>query len=665
MMARINEAWEVLGDPERRAEYDTLYFTLRAAIANAERKQREEERLERQRQERIRKQEMERQQREAEAARKRLLEQERRRAEQERKERERREAEARRKAEREKREQERKEREQREREKRAAEARRKADLERKRREQERINREREEQQERERRGGETSVSPNGSGNGHGDSSERPATSGPPGRRMPFLLGIAVGVAATIVLAGVSVVVALFLAGFFENSGQDNTGIVAVEEGKSELLRLAGPGTVMATQNGSIDCASEVGGPRNTAGGGERFVAEADVTIPTVSSWSIGFLFHLSDSGYSTVLLRKRASNVEKVAWTSTEGRTIGLQEAAINADLLRRPGSGLSNILRLEVTGAGAILNMNGVVLIHVPPDDLRPYASEAHFCAGFFDEPTYTVRYNALRGTVGEGSVTSAPTPRVIRVTPTRTPEPRIVRVTATPTRVPQFVYVTATPRPGPRIVYVTATPTPVPRIVYVTATPGPKISRSPAPTASPVLGLRGSGTLRAEPDGTISCPPMSDRAFLSRDSTYGQVSFDFEVPSASSWSIGLLYHQPDLGGNTVAATFLHRPPGGTVEAWHVTRVGEQVVDEVDPVVVSTLSMDQSVGAINNLAIATDKLGTRLVLNGSEVLVVPRSELRPMRGAIEVCVGIRKVEQQNYGIRYFNLRAWADAWYD
>ena len=98
MMARINEAWEVLGDPERRAEYDTLYFTLRAAIANAERKQREEERLERQRHERIRKQELERQQREAEAARQRLLEQERRRAEQERKERERREAEARRKA---------------------------------------------------------------------------------------------------------------------------------------------------------------------------------------------------------------------------------------------------------------------------------------------------------------------------------------------------------------------------------------------------------------------------------------------------------------------------------------------------------------------------------------------------------------------------------------
>lgn len=96
MMTRINEAWEVLGDPERRAEYDTLYFTLRAAIANEERKLREEERLERQRQERIRQQERERQRRADEAARKRAEEEEQRRKEQARKERERREAEARR-----------------------------------------------------------------------------------------------------------------------------------------------------------------------------------------------------------------------------------------------------------------------------------------------------------------------------------------------------------------------------------------------------------------------------------------------------------------------------------------------------------------------------------------------------------------------------------------
>ena len=98
MMAQINEAWEVLGNPEQRAEYDTVYFTLRAAIANEERKQREEERLERERRERLRRQEQERKRREEEAARKRAIEEEER-HERARRERERKEAEARRRAE--------------------------------------------------------------------------------------------------------------------------------------------------------------------------------------------------------------------------------------------------------------------------------------------------------------------------------------------------------------------------------------------------------------------------------------------------------------------------------------------------------------------------------------------------------------------------------------
>ncbi len=80
MMRLINEAWDVLGKLERRAEYDRDYFLLRSMVAEAARQAHEEER-----QERERRQEQER----------REAEERMRRAEAERRERERREAEQR------------------------------------------------------------------------------------------------------------------------------------------------------------------------------------------------------------------------------------------------------------------------------------------------------------------------------------------------------------------------------------------------------------------------------------------------------------------------------------------------------------------------------------------------------------------------------------------
>lgn len=131
----INAAWEVLGDPERRAEYDSIYFAVRARIAEEERRAHEAERLEREHRERLRQQELERKMRaEAEARRRAEEEEQRRKAEerkrkqQEREERERREralaekraeavAEARRRAE----EEDRRDRERRRREEKLAE----------------------------------------------------------------------------------------------------------------------------------------------------------------------------------------------------------------------------------------------------------------------------------------------------------------------------------------------------------------------------------------------------------------------------------------------------------------------------------------------------------------------------------------------------------------
>ena len=124
-MKQINAAWEVLGDPEKRATYDSMYFVLRAAIADVEREELESERLEKERRERERMEQLEREAREREAARRKAEAAERKRREEAMRARERQEREARKREARERRERERKEREAMERDRRGRERERK------------------------------------------------------------------------------------------------------------------------------------------------------------------------------------------------------------------------------------------------------------------------------------------------------------------------------------------------------------------------------------------------------------------------------------------------------------------------------------------------------------------------------------------------------------
>ena len=932
-MASVNEAWEVLGNPERRAEYDTVYFRIRAAMADDQRRRREAERREWERRERLRKQELERKRQEAEAARRRAAEEERRRAEKERLERE-----------------------HRERQQREAEARRTA-------EKERESRERE-QRERARRHAY-----------EGSSSYRP----PPGQRkvqwrrrfpdfvqkVPFWSGFTVGIASSVLLALIAagVIVSLvqqlgnadnqdgmswvetagwgtvlasgdgsagcsaltddvrnvaafgefpraeawfltpevkdwsagflyhlsgggfsaavvrrsgehfevvnytrtgsaevarqdarfrsdllhpshsnvpntfrmdvsdrgtelvvndvplthvprqdlrphpsavhFCAGFFSNEpmytvefvglrgtiseesvfrGAVNRGqhwpplptatpqpIVRVtalpsildDEDAAARVMSEGPGTVMALPLGSIDCSSEFDGPKNTVAFGETFVAESDFSAPIGTSWSIGFLYHTSDSGYSVALVRRRASTLETVAWVQVGDTTIGWQATPINPSLLRPANANSSNILRIEASESGTILVLNEAVLLHVPPGDQSPNASEARFCAGFFnDEPSYTVRYSSLRGTTAETVMSSVPTPFVTRVVATLspTPAPKLVALstptpptsgatatpwptpvplptaspmptptptpvpvpTATPSPTPSPTLVplpTATPSPTPfRSWLSTATPTPTPtRTPTPTVTPSPTRTPTPSPTATPlptatptptptssrdwfatvqavqeatrIAGFvatlvaetdanetatalprptiqtlsRDSGTLHADvSNGFIGCPGSSGAAYLSPDARSGSVVFSFDVPSAPRWSIGLLYHHWS-SKNTDAATYVYKDERGDIRAGHWTRFQGENVYSVGSDAVSWSVFTDSVGADNTVAIRTGTDGSALELNGTVVLRVPASELRPTSSRMRVCAGLLVDESEDYSIDYFRLISWTE----
>ena len=928
MMTRVNEAWEVLGNPERRAEYDTVYFRIRAAMADEERRRREAERQEWERRERLRQQELERKRQEAETARRRAAEEERRRAERVRQEKER------------------LERERRERQRREAEARRTAEKERERRDRERRERARRHVYE-------------------GSSSQRPS----PGQRkvqwrsrlpdfvqkVPFWSGFTVGIASSVLLAliaagaialliqqlgnaddydgvswvetagwgstaatgdgsagcsassgGVRNVAAFgelpkaevwfltpevknwsagflyhlsrggfsaavlrrsgehyevvnytrtgsaevarqdarfrsdllhpshsnvpntlrmdvsergtdllvndvplthvtrqdlrphpsavhFCAGFFSNEPMYTVKFVGMRGTISEesvfrgavnprqywpplptatpqpIVRVTalpsilddedaaarviseGPGTVMALPLGSIDCSSEFDGPKNTVAFGETFVAESDFSAPMGTSWSIGFLYHTSDSGYSVALVRRRASTLETVAWVQVGATTIGWQATPINPGLLRPADADSSNILRIQASESGTILVLNEAVLLHVPPGDQSPNASEARFCAGFFnDEPSYTVRYSSLRGTTAETVMRSVPTPFVTRVVATLSPTPApelvslstatpqpILRPTATPWPTP-VPLPTATPRPTPTPTPVpvpTATPSPTPsptRVPLPTATPSPTPFRSwfstatptltpsptatrtptatptstrtptpptptpsPPPTATPTpqrgtirselhidviatllagpsptattgppqftpISLN-SGTLHADvSDGFIECPGSSGAAYLSSDARSGSVVFSFDVPSAPRWSIGLLYHHWS-SNNTDAATYVYKDERGDIRAGHWTRFQGENVYSVGSDAVSWSVFTDSVGADNTVAIRTGTDGSVLELNGTVVLRVPASELRPTSSRMRVCAGLLSDESEDYSIDYFRLIAWTE----
>ena len=335
MMTRINEAWEVLGDPERRAEYDTLYFTLRAAIANEERKLREEERLERQRQERIRKQE-----------------------------RERREAEARRNAETEEREKERQERELRERERRAAEARRKAKLERKRREQERINRERDEQ--RAENGEHLEVDRGGGGS-------RPGSGA-------WAVGLFVVLPVLIIGA---------IIGF----------AIWVEDQSGPRDNRDRWGSIKVESDESIHCTREPSGQGNLVSLGPYSSGEVLFHTPDVENWSAGFLYDSRDENASFAVVRRNGQHFTVVNMTRSGSTVVASEEAGFRSDLIHSSDTLRPNTLKLDVLATGHyLLTVNDVALSHIPLHELRRIPGWTLFCAGFFsDEPIYTMQFQVV----------------------------------------------------------------------------------------------------------------------------------------------------------------------------------------------------------------------------------------------------------------------------
>ena len=181
-----------------------------------------------------------------------------------------------------------------------------------------------------------------------------------------------------------------------------------------------------------------------------------------------------------------------------------------------------------------------------------------------------------------------------------------------------------------------------------------------TPDPQQQDELTPGDSGTLYSYAgDGLIGCLARTNHpAFIADDATFGGIEFSFEVPFASAWSIGMLYH--DVGADTDTATYVHRWGSEGFRVGHRTRVEGKTV--------YTLSLsdlpapfEDAVGATNTVSIRTDRDGTVLEFNGSSVLRVPASKLRPRAGRMQICVGLLADEPQDYSIDYVRRRAWTE----
>ena len=359
---QINAAWEVLGDPERRAEYDSAYFSIRARIAEEQRRAREAERLERERRERLRQQELERKMRaEAEA---------RRRAQ---------EAEDRRKAE----ERRRKADEQRERKRREralAAKRAEAVAEARRRAAEEDKRDRERRRREEKRDG---TKPGGGYRPPG----RPVGANARGRG-----GWVWGIAAAAVIAIVATIAALLVAG--SRTTMEDERVFVVKPGAT----LGSSGDLIAdTSNGFIDCPHFSSEPsfvsESTTYGGVEF----DFVAPDTPNWSIGLLYHTAENANTATFVYVSDDGIWSDHWTRVRGRDVDSIEP------IRVPvpyKAGATYRMAVRTSRAGSTLDVHEIRMLDIPASELHSEMGPMRLCVDLLpvDTADYTIRYNVLR---------------------------------------------------------------------------------------------------------------------------------------------------------------------------------------------------------------------------------------------------------------------------
>lgn len=176
--------------------------------------------------------------------------------------------------------------------------------------------------------------------------------------------------------------------------------------------------------------------------------------------------------------------------------------------------------------------------------------------------------------------------------------------------------------------------TPSPTQHRVRITPTPAQR-------TLQPTIG-----------DGLIECDPFP---MWSAQNFWAEVAF--QVPRASEWSVGFLYHKRWLaaGSNTDAATYIYKTRSGGPYAGHWTRNDDNNIHEVGPNWLSPQSVLKASGT-NTLRIEVNARGSYLILNDELQVHVPIEQLNPNSSYVRFCAGFFSNEASEYELRYSGL---------
>lgn len=195
--------------------------------------------------------------------------------------------------------------------------------------------------------------------------------------------------------------------------------------------------------------------------------------------------------------------------------------------------------------------------------------------------------------------------------------------------------------------------------------SSPPPSMSE---PVRTPLEPQSGEIDAFFDPLLTPNCRLGNPFTFLLEGVLFGGYEFDFVVPAAREWSIGMLYHEDGVirlnigptknGAATFVASHRSRIANPRVWADHWTRVDHLDVDSIERVDIGDV-FNSEIGARNNIAIGTTDQGTELKVNGTTVLVVPLSDLRPQPSHPRVCVGLESLSSSRYMIEYSRLTSW------
>ena len=173
--------------------------------------------------------------------------------------------------------------------------------------------------------------------------------------------------------------------------------------------------------------------------------------------------------------------------------------------------------------------------------------------------------------------------------------------------------------------------------------------------PTVEPSTGTSGLLTNDLD-DGDIDCTGGVESATVISDDAIDSAAFlRFEVPNVRAWSLGFLYHNSEF--NTFSATLIWSDGPNDNFARHWTRQDGVNIHEPPHERINRNLLRTGRGQFNELSFRTSSDGSFLRLNDEHVIEVPSSQLIRRGGWSRVCVGFHTTEDDQYSIRYTDLR--------